>query len=83
MTYLGRPGISPVTATLLAAGMITLEDRVLDIGCGQGTDCLALANWGVERVVGLDVDPLSPTLWGNVDPEHVLPPKGKRQLKLF
>ncbi len=54
--YVGRPGVSPVVATLVAAGLVGPRDRALDVGCGTGTDALALAAWGVRRVVGLDVD---------------------------
>ncbi|MHB8878778.1 MAG: class I SAM-dependent methyltransferase [Myxococcaceae bacterium] len=54
MSYRGRPSASPVVAGLFAAGLIGRRHRVLDVGCGDGTDCLALASWGVRRVAGLD-----------------------------
>lgn len=54
MSYRFRPGVSPVVAALFAAGRITKADRVLDIGCGTGTDCIALRHWGLKHVVGLD-----------------------------
>ena len=55
MSYGGRPGASPVVATLFAEGRIRRSHAVLDIGCGDGTDCIALALWGVHRVAGLDL----------------------------
>jgi SAM-dependent methyltransferase len=56
MGYKGRPGASPVVAGLFAAGVIRKDDRVLDIGCHTGTDCLALLSWGIEETYGLDDD---------------------------
>jgi ubiquinone/menaquinone biosynthesis C-methylase UbiE len=52
--YGDRPGASPVVAGLFAAGVITKEDRVLDVGCGTGIDCIAMKFWGVSRVAGID-----------------------------
>ncbi|MHB8584268.1 MAG: class I SAM-dependent methyltransferase [Thermoplasmatota archaeon] len=59
MAYLGRPGVSPWVAALFAAGVIEPGMSVLDIGCGAGTDSVALARWGVRRVTGIDVSPRS------------------------
>lgn len=56
MAYAGRPGASPVVATLFAEQRIKPSDAVLDIGCGDGSDCIALASWGVRRVAGIDMD---------------------------
>mgnify|MGYP001221743353 CR=1 FL=1 len=64
------PGLSfgtgqhPTTRLCLSV----LEDKVphwnpkqaLDVGCGSGILSIALALWGVPRIVGLDVDPASP-----------------------
>lgn len=52
--YAGRPGISPVLATLLALGQVRKEHRILDVGCGTGTEALLLAKWGFRRVEGAD-----------------------------
>jgi SAM-dependent methyltransferase len=54
--YFGRPGASPVIAALFAAGVIRAGHRVLDVGCGDGVDCMALASWGVGSVTGLELD---------------------------
>lgn len=54
--FTGRPSASPVVAALFASGAITKSQRVLDVGCGDGTDCLAMLSWGIRRVVGLDAD---------------------------
>ncbi|MFO0710894.1 MAG: class I SAM-dependent methyltransferase [Sandaracinus sp.] len=56
VSYGERPGLSPVVASLAAAGLIKREHSILDIGCGTGTDVLALARWGAARVVGIDTD---------------------------
>ncbi|HET6406018.1 MAG TPA: class I SAM-dependent methyltransferase [Candidatus Thermoplasmatota archaeon] len=53
MSYRGRPGLSPVSATLLASGLLGPGDLTLDVGCGDGTEALALAVRGVP-VVGVD-----------------------------
>lgn len=52
--YVGRPGISPALAALASARAIRREHRVLDVGCGRGTDLLALAELGFRRLTGLD-----------------------------
>lgn len=54
--YHGRPGISPVVATLFACEMIDPDSRILVAGCGYGTDARALAAWGCNDVVGVDTD---------------------------
>ena len=56
MPYAPRPAPSPVVAALVAAGVITRDDRVVDLGCGTGTDAVALARWGVRSVTGVDKD---------------------------
>jgi tRNA1(Val) A37 N6-methylase TrmN6 len=38
------------------AGVIKKSDAVLDVGSLDGTDCLALAAWGIQRVVGVEKD---------------------------
>lgn len=53
MGYRGRPGLSPISATLLATGLIEPGDLALDIGCGDGTETMALAARGVPTV-GVD-----------------------------
>lgn len=53
MGYRGRPGLSPISATLLATGLIEPGDLTLDIGCGDGTESMALASRGVPTV-GVD-----------------------------
>jgi SAM-dependent methyltransferase len=55
--YVGRPGISPALATLIALGQVQRSQRILDVGCNTGTDALTLARWGFRRVVGVDPDP--------------------------
>lgn len=52
--YVGRPGISPALAALVSAGLLCPDHRVLDVGCGRGTDLLALARLGFRRLEGLD-----------------------------
>lgn len=52
--YVGRPGLSPVLAALVAAGDVRPRDRVLDLGCGRGTDLVALAELGFSRLEGID-----------------------------
>ena len=56
MSYRFRPGASPVVAALFASGAISKNDRVLDVGCGTGTDSIAFACWGLRHVRGIDVD---------------------------
>ena len=56
MTFAGRPGLSPALALLVAEGRIRPQDRILDVGCGTGTDLLLLAKWGFRRLDGVDVD---------------------------
>ena len=53
MGYRGRPGLSPISATLLATGLLSPGDLALDIGCGDGTETMALAARGVPTV-GVD-----------------------------
>jgi len=52
--YIGRPGISPALAALVCAGLVRPEHRILDVGCGRGTDLVALAQMGFRRLEGLD-----------------------------
>ena len=53
MGYRGRPGLSPITATLLSTGALGPGDLTLDVGCGDGTEAMALAARGVPTV-GVD-----------------------------
>jgi SAM-dependent methyltransferase len=52
--YAGRPGISPALAYLIAAGLVRRHQRILDVGCGTGTDLLLLATWGFRHLDGVD-----------------------------
>ncbi|MCA1818450.1 MAG: class I SAM-dependent methyltransferase [Thermoplasmatota archaeon] len=54
--YVGRPGIPPAVAALVAAGRIRKTDRILDVGCGTGTDALLLSAWGFRHVDAVDPD---------------------------
>lgn len=54
MGYNYRPSVSPVVAGLFAAGVIKRRHRVLDVGCGTGTDCLAIMAWKLRSVTGID-----------------------------
>jgi SAM-dependent methyltransferase len=56
MSYIGRPGPSPVLASFFAAGLVQEQDRILDLGCGPGADTVALAQWGCRDVTGIDLD---------------------------
>lgn len=56
MAYLGRPGLPPAVALLVATGRLRPRHRVLDVGCGTGTDALLLGAWGFRHVVGVDPD---------------------------
>lgn len=53
--FAGRPGISPATAALIASGRLGPGGLALDVGCGDGTDAVGLAEHGIG-VVGLDPD---------------------------
>lgn len=53
--YVGRPGLSPVVAGLVAAGVVPPGHDLLDLGCGRGADALPLAALGL-RVTGVDVN---------------------------
>lgn len=52
-----RPGTSPIIAALFAAGIVRSQDSILDVGCGNGTDSLALGAWGLAEVLGIDANP--------------------------
>ena len=52
--YVGRPGMSPALAALVAAGLLRREHRVLDVGCGRGEDLMGLVRLGFRDLVGLD-----------------------------
>ena len=52
--YVGRPGISPALAALVAAEVLRPEHRILDVGCGRGGDLLALEHLGFRDLVGID-----------------------------
>lgn len=49
-----RPGPSPVLAACWAAGILEPRHRILDLGCGTGSDALDLARWGARDVTGVD-----------------------------
>jgi len=57
VVYPTKMGPSPLVGGLFLAGAIRERDRVLDVGCGTGTDALGLARWGVRSVRGIDVSP--------------------------
>lgn len=50
----------------LAAVAPAQNKRVLDVGCGSGRYCVALAQQGAAKVVGLDVSPLMLKLAGEI-----------------
>lgn len=52
--YVGRPGMSPAIAALVALEALRPEHRILDVGCGRGDDLLGLARLGFRRLVGID-----------------------------
>lgn len=52
--YPTKPGPSGVLGGLVLAGVLRPRDRVLEVGCGTGTDALAMAAWGM-RVTAIDV----------------------------
>lgn len=54
--YVGRPGISPVLATLAATGVLPRRGRILDVGCGRGTDAIELAYLGCRSIDAIDVN---------------------------
>lgn len=56
MSFHNRPSVSPVVATLFANGTIKKRHAVIDLGCGNGIDCVTLASWGIRRVVGIDLE---------------------------
>lgn len=45
-----------MVATLIAGDQIRKTDRILDCGCGKGTEALLLAKWGFGKVDGVDSD---------------------------
>lgn len=53
--YVGRPGLSPVVAGLVAGGVLSPGLDLLDVGCGRGADALPLAALGF-RVTGIDAN---------------------------
>lgn len=52
--YVGRPGLNPALAALVAADVLRPEQRILDVGCGRGGDLIALAKLGFGRLTGID-----------------------------
>lgn len=54
LAWIGRPAVSHVLAEMVASGELTRRHRILDIGCGRGTDLLTLASWGFRKLHGLD-----------------------------
>lgn len=52
--YVGRPGLSPALAALVAGGILEKKHRILDVGCGRGGDLLSLARMGFRDLVGID-----------------------------
>lgn len=58
-TYVGRPSLSPAVATLVTTGQLERDHHILDVGCGRGTDLIALAELGYKRLEGLDYNKAS------------------------
>lgn len=53
-SYTGRLAITQTLARLVAEEVVRKEHRILDVGCGTGTDLITLAHWGFEDLHGLD-----------------------------